>query len=107
MITSINVLSSLDHVVGRRTGEALGSALEKALNTISRLIEAVVRRSNYKAYSNVISQSLNLKKIDETEYTKLIINRLKKEARIFQLINYLNHLISLYPKLQTMNYIEA
>lgn len=107
MITSINVLPGLDHIVDRRVGETLRSAVEKAIDTLSRLIEAAVRRSNYKAYSNLIWQSLNRKKIDETEHTKLIINRLKREARIFQLINYLNHLISIYPKLQTMNYTEA
>ena len=81
--------------------------LENVLDTVDRLIDALVRRSNYKAYSNAIWQSFNFKKIDETERTKLIVNRLKREATVFQLIKYSNHLVSIFPILQTMNYIEA
>jgi len=99
MIISTNALSSLGHILDR--------SVDDSLDTVFRLIEAIVRRLDYKAYSYAIWQSLYRKKIDETERTKLIVNRLKREARIFQLINYLNHLISIYPKLQTMNYIEA
>ncbi len=57
----------------------------------------------YRAKSKSIWQYLKQK---ESERNQLIANRLKKEAKVFELIKYANHLISIYPKLQIMNYIR-
>lgn len=76
----------------------------RGVDAVSRLINAIIYKLDYRAQSESIWQLL---KVDEIERTKLIINRLKREAKVFQLIKYSNHLISIYPKLKTMNYIEA
>ena len=76
----------------------------RGVDAVSRLINAIIYKLDYRAQSESIWQLL---KVDEIERTKLIINRLKREAKVFQLIKYSNHMISIYPKLQTMNYIEA
>ncbi len=75
--------------------------------TVRELTEAIVSKIDFKAKFQSISQLINRKKLDEIERTKQISNRLKKEATIFQLIKYSNHLVSIFPILQTMNYIEA
>lgn len=79
----------------------------RGLDAISRLIEAIITKVEFKAHFESISQLINRKKLDERERTKQISNRLKREATVFQLIKYSNHLVSLFPILQTMNYIEA
>ena len=79
----------------------------RGLDAISRLIEAIITKVEFKAHFESISQLINRKKLDERERTKQISNRLKREATVFQLIRYSNHLVSLFPILQTMNYIEA
>lgn len=77
------------------------------LRTLERVIEAIIKQTDVKAEFKLITQLINRQKLDETERTKQIRNRLKREANIFQLIKYSNHLISIFPKLQTTNYIEA
>ncbi|MFW1848843.1 hypothetical protein [Acinetobacter oleivorans] len=79
----------------------------RGLDAISRLIEAIITKVEFKAHFESISQLINRKKLDERERTKQISNRLKREATVFQLIKYSNHLVSLFPIPQTMNYIEA
>lgn len=76
------------------------------LDIVDRLVNAIIHKQDYRAATKAIWKLLH-RKLDEYEQTRLVLNRLKKEANIFQLIRYSNHLVSIYPKLQTMNYLEA
>lgn len=89
---------------GTRIRVILRSNIVEALE---KLLKAIVSKEDFKAQFELIAQSINRQKLDEIERTKQISNRLKKEATIFQLIKYSNHLVSIFPILQTMNYIEA
>lgn len=87
--------------------EELADRVTRVMKYITRITLAIAERKDFKAQFQIISQLINRKKLDEVERTKQISNRLKREATVFQLIKYSNHLISIFPILQTMNYIEA
>lgn len=55
----------------------------RGLDAISRLIEAIITKVEFKAHFESISQLINRKKLDERERTKQISNRLKREATVF------------------------
>ena len=94
----LNVLSSI---------EELANSVTRVMDCITRITSAIAKRKDVKAQFQLISQLINPKKLDEIEQTKQISNRLRREATVFQLIKYSNHLVSIFPILQTMNYIEA
>ena len=96
--TGLNVLSSI---------EELANSVTRVMHCITRITLAIAKRKDVKAQFQLISQLINPKKLDEIEQTKQISNRLRREATVFQLIKYSNHLVSIFPILQTMNYIEA
>ncbi|MGS0708053.1 hypothetical protein ACVBEE_16460 [Acinetobacter sp. ANC 3781] len=96
--TGLNVLSSI---------EELANSVTRVMHCITRITLAIAKRKDVKAQFQLISQLINPKKLDEIERTKQISNRLRREATVFQLIKYSNHLVSIFPILQTMNYIEA
>lgn len=96
--TGLNVLSSI---------EELANSVTRVMHCITRITSAIAKRKDVKAQFQLISQLINPKKLDEIERTKQISNRLRREATVFQLIKYSNHLVSIFPILQTMNYIEA
>ena len=96
--TGLNVLSSI---------EELANSVTRVMDCITRITSAIAKRKDVKAQFQLISQLINPKKLDEIEQTKQISNRLRREATVFQLIKYSNHLVSIFPILQTMNYIEA
>ncbi|MHA3104727.1 hypothetical protein [Acinetobacter sp. ANC 3791] len=98
--------SNIDNTSKQMTSLRVLRALD-AVTALERVVRAIVTKVSVKAELQLITQSINLQKLDETERTKQIRNRLKREAKIFQLIKYSNHLISIFPKLQTTNYIEA
>ncbi|WP_062031281.1 hypothetical protein [Acinetobacter sp. BMW17] len=86
----------------------LGMMIDRpGLHEVARVIQAIIEQADVKTEFESIKQLVDSQKLDESERTKQIINRLKREANIFQLIKYSNHLISIFPKLQTTNYIEA
>ena len=87
--------------------EELENGMTRAMSRIRQVTDAIIERKDVKAQFQLISQLINRKKLDERERTKQISNRLKREATVFQLIKYSNHLVSIFPILQTMNYIEA
>jgi hypothetical protein len=94
----LNILNGLEELADRVT---------RVMHCITRITSAIAERKDVKAQFQVISQLINRKKLDEIERTKQISNRLKREATVFQLIKYSSHLISIFPILQTTNYIEA
>ena len=96
--TGLNVLSSI---------KELANSVTRVMHCITRITSAIAERKDVKAQFQLISQLINPKKLDEIERTKQISNRLRRETTVFQLIKYSNHLVSIFPILQTMNYIEA
>ncbi len=87
--------------------EELETGSSRAMAQIRQIAYAIVERKNFKVQFQLISHLIKSKKLEEKKRTNQISNRLKREATIFQLIKHSNHLISIFPILQTMNDIEA